>query len=323
MRLSDNVLVNNLNSNVMKKSIILAISCILFGAVTAMAQPQKVISKDFERFSTVKVQDKFVVKLTNSSKYAVRIICDERIAAHVQAYEKNGTLHLVLDEKGYTKELKKELKQKGAAQPVLEAEIYMPEIKSLILMDKVLVTNSDEIKSDNFTMTVTDDVKVQQLKINCTTADMDISKSAEVSGAEFIVSEKMLLKASNSSKSNIALNANKVSFDLNGSAVVDAKASCSLMQITASTGAESHINGTAEAIMVEASGLTRTDVEYLEAQNGKVTLTGSAKCHVNVVDKLTVNLTGSSMLTFKGMPSFGIERILGSTLIKADDPKRK
>ena len=103
----------------MKKSLVFIIACLLWGSV-AYAQPQKLIEKDFEKFSTVKIEDKFDVKMYTSDRYSVRINVDERIAAHVQAYEKNGTLYLILDEKGYTKELKKQLKQKGAAQPVLE-----------------------------------------------------------------------------------------------------------------------------------------------------------------------------------------------------------
>ena len=307
----------------MKKSIFLVIACALLTAVSAMAQPQKVINKDFERFSTVKVQDNFVVKLTSSDRYAVRIVCDERIASHVQAYEKNGILYLILDEKGYTKELKKQLKQKGAAQPALEAEIYMPEIKSLILTDKVLVKSSDEIKSDNFSLTVTDNVKVQDLRINCTSADLDFSKSSDVSGAFFSVAEKLALKASNSSKTAITQSGGKAVLELGGSAVLDMKSSVHQLEVSASSGAESHIYGTADNLIVDASSLTRTDVEYLEVQNGTVTLSGSAKCYANVSDKLTVNLTGGSMLTFKGMPTFIIERVVGSTLIKADDPKRK
>jgi hypothetical protein len=288
-----------------------------------MAQPQKVIAKDFERFYTVKVQDKLIVKLKSSDKYAVRIICDERIAAHVQAYEKNGVLHLILDEKGYTKELKKELKKKGAAQPTLEAEIYVPEIKSLILTDKVLLTHCDAIRSDNFTMTVTDDVKVQQLNVTCTSADIDVSKNAELTDAAFNVSEKLSLKAANSTKTGLIQNGGRASLDLGGSAVVEMKASVKFVEVTAESGSESRIHGTADMLFVEGSGLARTDVEYLEARNGKVTLSGSAKCYSNVLEKLTVNLTGGSMLTFKGMPSFIIERIVNSTLIKADDPKRK
>ena len=95
----------------MKKSLVFIIACLLWGSV-AYAQPQKLIEKDFEKFSTVKVEDKFDVKMYTSDRYSVRINVDERIAAHVQAYEKNGTLYLILDEKGYTKELKKQLKQR-------------------------------------------------------------------------------------------------------------------------------------------------------------------------------------------------------------------
>ena len=38
---------------------------------------------------------------------------------------------------------------------------------------------------------------------------------------------------------------------------------------------------------------------------------------------MRVNLTGGCMLTFKRTPRIEVERIVNSTLIKADDPKRK
>ena len=157
----------------------LIISCLLFG-VMASAQAQKVIEKEFEKFSTVKVQDKFVVRLVKSEKFSVRINVDERIAAHVQAYEKNGVLYLVLNEKGYTKELKKELRKKGAVQPVIEAIVHMPRVNSLIFTDDVVVAYSDELKSDNFTLTASDDVKIQHLKVSCSTAEINVSRSADV-----------------------------------------------------------------------------------------------------------------------------------------------
>ena len=65
------------------------------------------------------------------------------------------------------------------------------------------------------------------------------------------------------------------------------------------------------------------DAEILESKDGDVVLSGSAKCHVNVTDHLKVNLVGGSMLTFKRNPVFEIDRVVNSTLIKADDVKRK
>lgn len=301
--------------------IICIISCLLFG-VMASAQPQKVIEKEFEKFSTVNVQDKFVVRLIRSDKYSVRINVDERIAAHVQAYEKNGVLYLVLNEKGYTKELKKELKQKGAAQPVLEAMIYMPEINSLIFSDNVSVAYSDELKSEKFTLTASDNAKVQHLRVTCSTADMNVSRSAEVS-AEMYVASRLYLKTLNSSKVSIVQNGGNAFLEQDGSSLIDFKAAVQSLEVLASSGAESRISGTASMLTVDASGYSRTDAELLDATEGLITQTGSSKCHVNVSDKMKVNLTGGSMLTFKRTPTIEVERILNSSLLKADDPKRK
>lgn len=301
--------------------IICIISCLLFG-VMASAQPQKVIEKEFEKFSTVNVQDKFVVRLIRSDKYSVRINVDERIAAHVQAYEKNGVLYLVLNEKGYTKELKKELKAKGAAQPVLEAMIYMPEINSLIFSDNVTVAYSDELKSEKFTLTASDNAKVQHLRVTCSTADMNVSRSAEVS-AEMYVASRLYIKSGNSAKVSIVQNGGNAFLEQDGSSLIDFKATVQSLEVLASSGAESRISGTASMLTVDASGYSRTDAELLDVTEGLITQTGSSKCHVNVSDKMKVNLTGGSMLTFKRTPTIEVDRILNSSLLKADDPKRK
>ena len=305
----------------MKKSIILVIAGLMLGFM-ASAQSQQKIEKDFEGFSTVKVEDNFVVKLKNSEKYSVSINVDERIAAHVQAYEKGGTLYLILDEKGYSKELKKELRQKGAAKPVLEAEICMPSLGSLVMKDDVVLVHCDEFHTDKFTFTAADDVKVSQLKVVCRTAVMDLSSDVEMS-ADMQVSDKLYLKASKSSKLSLSQNGGKAELELSGSSYLDMRATVDDMIINASASAESHISGTASGIDVNTSGYSRTDVEQFEVKEGNIVMTGSSKCHVNITDEMKVNLTGGSMLTFKSDPYIEIDRIVSSTLIKHDDPKRK
>lgn len=305
----------------MKRSIVFIIATLLFGAV-ASAQSQKVIEKDFEKFSTVKVEDKFSVRLVSSDKYAVRINVDERIAAHVQAYEKNGTLYLILDEKGYTKELKKQLKQKGAIEPTVDVEVYMPEIKSLIMSDKAHLVHSDAIMSENFTLTASDNAKIKHLNITCATAEIDLSKNVEFA-AEMKVSSKLYLTAKNSVKASLWQSGGNTMLDLSNSAYVDMKAEVQTIEINASSGAESHVAGTASMLMVNATGLSRTDTELLDTKDAEIVMNSSSKCHVNVTDKIKVNLTGGAMLTFKRNPMIEVDRILNSSLLKADDPRRK
>ena len=129
----------------MKKSIFAALAAILV-SVCAFAQPLVVQDKDFEKFTKISVEDNFVVKFIKSATYSVTLKTDERIAAHVQAYVKNSTLYLILDEKGYSPELKKQLRQKGAAAPVLEAEVYMPTLNSVVLTDKAVLAACDNFE---------------------------------------------------------------------------------------------------------------------------------------------------------------------------------
>ncbi len=294
----------------------------VFSCMIASAQPEKTIKKDFERFSTINVQDKFVVKFKHSEKYSVHITSDERIAAHVQAYEKNGTLFLILDEKEYTKELKKELKKKGAAEPKLEATVYMPTIKSLVFSDKATLAQCDMFDTDDFTLTATNNAEIHHLKINCRTAEIEMSKNAELN-AEFRVIGKLNLTASNSSNIELKQKGGVSTIEMNNSAKLEMRGDIQEMKITSASSSESHIAGKADDLTVKASGSSRTDTELLEVSKAMITQEGSSKCHVNVLDKMFVNLTDGSMLTFKNKPDIIIDRIVNSTLIRHDDPKRK
>lgn len=305
----------------MKKSIFAALAAILV-SVCAFAQPLVVQDKDFEKFTKINVEDNFVVKFIKSDRYSVTLKTDERIAAHVQAYVKNSTLYLILDEKGYSPELKKQLRQKGASAPVLEAEVYMPMINSVVLKDKAVIAACDRFETETFTMTVSDNALVSYFDVTCSTGELNVSRNAQVKGTVSVTS-KMYVNASNSAQVSLTQNGGNAFLSQGNSAYVDFKAILNTLEIESSGGSESHISGTASLLKVTGAGLSRVDAELLEAKDGDVVLSGSAKSHVNVTDHLKVNLVGGSMLTFKRTPVFEIDRVVNSTLIKADDAKRK
>lgn len=298
------------------------IAAMLLMGANAFAQPLLVQDKDFEKFLSLNVESDFIVKLVKSDSYAVKLTTDERIAAHVQAFVKNGTLYLILDEKGYTPELKKQLRQKGAAAPVLQAEVYMPTLNSLVMSGKSQLVHCDSFYNENFTATLSGNAVAAQLNVGCSTAELNVSKGAKVTAA-LAVESKVYLNASNSATVSLTQNGGNAFLKLGGSSLVDMRAEAQSVEVEASSSAESHVSGVASMLKVTAVGLSRTDTELLETKDGDVTLSGSAKCHVNVTDNLKVNLTGGSMLTFKRKPSIEVDRIVNSTLIKADDPKRK
>lgn len=305
----------------MKKIILSIVAALLFGA-SALAQPLLVQDKDYEKFTKISVEDNFVLRFIKSDRYSVTLKTDERIAAHVQAYVKNGTLYLAVDQKGYSSELKKELKKKGAAAPVLEADVYMPTVSSVVMKDKAVLASCDRFEIETFTMTVTDQVLVSYLDVACSTGEINVSKNAQVTGSA-VVTSKMYLNVSNSGQATLTQRGGNAFVSHSNSAYVDYKANLNMIEIEAVGGSESHISGSSSLLKVTGSGLSMVDSELLESQDGSVILSGSAKCYVNVTDHLKVNLTGGSKLTFQRNPTFEIDRVVGSTLVRADDVKRK
>ena len=108
-----------------------------------------------------------------------------------------------------------------------------------------------------------------------------------------------------------------------GSAVLKTNVNVSEMNIDIAGGTEAYLTGTASMLKVKAAGLSVTDAEALEVSDAEMEQTGSSKCYVNVVNNLKVNLTGGCLLSFKRNPSIEVDRIVNSTMIKADDPKSK
>lgn len=305
----------------MKKSILAVVAALLFGA-SAFAQPLLVQDKNYEKFTKISVEDNFVLRFIKADKYAVTLKTDERIAAHVQAYVKNGTLYLILDEKGYSRELKKQLKQKDSADPVLEADVYMPTFNSLVVKDKVVIASCDSFETETFVMTASDNALVSNFDLTCATGEFNISRSAQVTGT-ISVTSKLYLNVANSAQVSITQRGGNAFISQTNSAYIDFKARLNMVEVESSGGSESHISGTSSFLKVTGAGLSKVDAELLESNDGEIILTGSAKCHVNVTEHLKVNLIGGSMLTFSRNPAFEIERVVNSTLVKTEDAKRK
>lgn len=300
----------------------IAAALLLIGRGIMGAQSNIVQEHDYEKFGTVNVADYFEVNLFNSDRYSVKVISDERIAPYVKAYVKNGTLYLDLDQKNYTPELKKALRAKGAAVPYLKAEIYMPTINSLVLKDNANLTKSGDLRAETFTLTATDNAKVEKLSLQCVSAEVDLSRSA-VAYLNVSASKTLYLNMTNSSEGNIKQEGGSFDAKMSGSAVLKTSSNVSEVALEIIGGTEAYLTGTASMLRVNAAGLSVTDAEALEATDAEMEQTGSSKCYVNVVDHLKVNLTGGCLLSFKRSPAIEVERIVNSTMIQAEDPKRK
>ena len=304
----------------MKKLVITLVAVL---GVTFMAQAQQTVTqnKDLDKFTEINVDGKFSVRLKNSSSYSVSIKSDERIAEYIRPIVKNGVLSFSLDEKNYPPELKKALKARGAAAPVLEIDIYMPNLDKLKVEDKAVVFETDVLIADNFELEVSDHAVVNKLFLECGTADMEFSNSS-TSNISVNVTNKLNIKSGNSATVNLRHKGGKGYFTAKGSSVMNLDIEAVELLFDISGSSECFVSGNTSTLIVDASGSSHLDAEVLEAKEGVFKQTGSSESNVNVVDNIKVDLTGGTTLTFKRKPSIEVDRIIKSTLIRADDSER-
>ena len=300
-------------------SLILALALMM----VANAQKPVVHMLEYESFANVKVSDDFIVKLVAADKYMVRTTVDGRIESYVKSYVQNGTLYISLDRKSFPSDLKKALRVKGVPAPILEVEISFPSIESMEMGGNSILHRSDVLYAESFKLTVNDKARVDKIYVDCNTAEVILSKNA-YADVETRASEMLYVITSNSSKAVVKQAGKNLKIDAAGSSEVTAIAEVDHINVLTSSMSSVILSpGKADSMAVSAVGSSKIDAEAVSVSKASMSQSGTSRCYVNVSDTLKVNLTGNSLLSFKEKPYIDVERIVGSTLIKADDPKRR
>lgn len=80
----------------------------------------------------------------------------------------------------------------------------------------------------------------------------------------------------------------------------------------------SHIEmaGSAQALILRCSGATKAKMEDFVAQEADIQLSGSSDAALQITEKLDVNLSGASNLTYDGNPTIGRQNISGGADLK-------
>lgn len=303
------------------RRLIICIMLSVVAALTLSAQQNVVLDRDMDNFSTISIGEKFTFKIKHAPTYSVRIISDERIIDYVHPKVRNGIFTISLDEKKYPSELKKELKSQDMT-PFLEIEIYAPTVKILEIQGKAHLVETDKINAENFNLNVSGGAKVSDLYLDCVAADLYFQGNS-TSCVSIDADDKVSMCMENSSVANIVQHNGKAVVEIQGSSNLVLEVDLVDLEVKSSGSADAIISGVASMIEVEAAANSVIDAETLDVKEGNFVQTGSSECHVNVAERMSVNLIGGSTMTYKRKPVIEVERIINSTLIKYDDPKRK
>lgn len=305
------------------KRILLTCIIALISVFSVSAQSQVEQNFSYDTFSSVDVSEHFTVRLIASDHYSVKIKADERIAPYVLAYVMEGRLNIMLDKKSFTPELKKYMRGKELAATALEAEIFAPTINSLTLNGKASLVQSDTIRIETFKLAMNENARVEKLNLKCAAAEIEMTKSA-YANVNVWASDRLSLKTDNNAELIVnQTGGNEVLINAGGNSQVRSTTEVAKLDLALTSSADLICIGNVQTVTLKASGSSTVQAETLNAVEAVVEQTGPTKCYMNVSDKILVNLTGGSMMTFTQSPLMEVVRIVNSTLIKANDPKRK
>lgn len=289
--------------------------------VSSELSAQKTVDQtiDYTGFRNIEVKKAFEVEICPSESYTVQLSVDERIAENVIAAVNNNTLILDVDEKSFSKELKKELKAKNAIPPVLRVKVFVPALNKISAYDKAIISASGNIKADDLSIEFYNSVSARNLIIDAQAVKIKLCNKAT---ARFdIYANEVEYSAENSSSSTMQVNTNTMIVTSAGSSVSTMDGEFNSVEMYARNSSSTTISGNGNKISVEGSGSSSVNADALSMREAVVKLSNSAVCKINSKDNLKVELLGSSHLIYNSAPKIEVERIVNSTMTRSSDTK--
>lgn len=302
------------------KKILLAAAAIFALAIGANAQPVESV-QNYSEFAGIDVSNNFEVKISYGETFQVKTLVEDLISQYVQMYVKSGILYITLDEKSYSKEVKAALKGKNAIVPILRAEVQFPSISSMKFSGKTVAYATDNIKSDVIKIELEDNAVIKSMSLDG--QDVRIKMSNKTNATFDIYCNELEIEGANNAVATLALNATKLNVGTAGSATVNVNGDFKQVETKSQGSSVITLQGNSSKLVVDGSASSYVHAESLDVKEGEVVLANSAKCDINAKDKLKVDLTGSSTLTFDSNPSVDVTRIIGSTMVRPNTKKKK
>lgn len=267
------------------KSIILAI--ILFGLTAPgifAADETTRLTYDFKNFDSLDISWVFDVNVSADDTYSVEITVSSEVVPYLDIVQSGSKLILG------TKGLPKKLTNQRNWNPVAKAKITMPALAAVNISGAAKILSMDQFTStDNFSLECSGASKVHALHIEAA---------------------KINIESSGASKFKLYSKANSASIDLSGASKGLMELTADAIEVDASGAANLKITGAAKDADIDCSGACNTDLIKTEIKEAKVNLSGASKCQIAVKEKLSVELSGASKLSYEDAPGLAIK--LGS-----------
>ncbi len=299
----------------MKNNLLKIIICtIALGVSAAFATAQtKQTSHDFSAFDSLEADYDFNIRVVRSNKYTISMNLENDLQDYVQAYVKNHTLFIKLDEKSIPSDVKKKYRGRRSAAPVLDATVYMPEaLTSVKLSGASTLSVEDEIECRDFVLDLSENARVSRLVVDASTVNVTM---AGKSSADIVVyADNIKVNAAGNSELELEQDSEKLELVAGGSCSIDSEGETLDAVLTTSGSSKTSLKGKTNSLTVNGSGSSSVDAIELKTSECTVKLSNSCKVYEAATENVHVDLSGNSTLVFDGEPVIDIINVKSSTI---------
>lgn len=293
---------------------ILILTAALAMAFAAAAQTTTK-SEDLVAFDSIEISNDFEVTFHQADFYRVDWTYDTILNDVVGVSVSGKTLHISLNKKGMSSELKKTYRGRNAPKPILKATVYAPSFSNLTLSENAVFNAADNrIETDVFQLSVTDKAQVSRLSVGADRAVITMDKDGKA--ALTLAAGQIDIRTARSSALDLKQTSGTLNISAANTSVVTVSGDTEAMATTTQNSSKVTVSGTASTLRHDGKGSSEVDVLNAPVQSAEVTMANSGKLYLSVSETLRVDLKGGSSVYFSGEPQISVVNIVSSTLTR-------
>ena len=299
----------------MKNNLLKLVVCIFaLGLAPALASAQTKTSHDFSAFDALEVDYDFNIRVVDARDYSVSMNLENDLKDYVQAYVKNHTLYLSLDDKKLPSDLRKRYRARRSASPLLDVTIYTPEALSSVKMKgSSSLTVDFDLECRDFVLDLSENARVSKLVVDA--SNITVTMAGKSSANEIaLYADNIKLNIAGSAGLYAEQDSQKIEIVAGGSAQIDVEGETLDAQITASGSSKTTVVGKTNTLTVNGSGSSNVDALSLKTSECTARLSNSSKLYEAATDALHIDISGNSTLVFDGDPAIDIINVKSSTV---------
>lgn len=299
----------------MKNNLLKLVVCIFaLGLAPALASAQTKTSHDFSAFDALEVDYDFNIRVVDARDYSVSMNLENDLKDYVQAYVKNHTLYLSLDDKKLPSDLRKRYRARRSASPLLDVTIYTPEALSSVKMKgSSSLTVDFDLECRDFVLDLSENARVSKLVVDA--SNITVTMAGKSSANEIaLYADNIKLNIAGSAGLYAEQDSQKIEIVAGGSAQIDVDGETLDAQITASGSSKTTVVGKTNTLTVNGSGSSNVDALSLKTSECTARLSNSSKLYEAATEALHIDISGNSTLVFDGDPAIDIINVKSSTV---------